>query len=59
MSLAPWLIDLLVCPHCRSAVKLKDDGSGLKCVSCRRLYRIEDDIPVMLVSEAVVEDSKP
>ena len=56
MGPAPWLVDLLVCPECRCAVRIKEDGSGLKCASCRRVYPIEDDIPVMLVSEAVIED---
>lgn len=56
MTPAQWLIDLLVCPACRSGLQTKSDGSGLKCLICRRVYRIEDDIPVMLVSEAVVED---
>jgi uncharacterized protein YbaR (Trm112 family) len=36
---------------------LKPDGSALKCVECRRVYPIRDDIPVMLVDEAKIEDS--
>jgi uncharacterized protein YbaR (Trm112 family) len=41
-------------------VNLKADGSGLKCVSCHRVYPIRDEIPVMLIDEATVEngDSK-
>ena len=57
MGPAPWLVDLLVCPECRTAVRLKEDGSGLKCASCGRVYPVEDDIPVMLVSEAAREES--
>jgi uncharacterized protein YbaR (Trm112 family) len=34
---------------------MTSDGSGLKCASCSRVYPIQDDIPVMLVSEAVTE----
>jgi len=55
MSPADWLLELLVCPECKADVKMKDDGSGLKCVSCHRVYPIREDIPVMLVSEAVIE----
>jgi hypothetical protein len=35
---------------------MKADGSGLKCVQCRRVYPIRDEIPVMLIDEAKVED---
>jgi uncharacterized protein len=28
----------------------------LKCVSCRRVYPIRDEIPVMLIDEAVIEE---
>ena len=49
------LLEILICPACKGKVVLKDDGSGLKCVECNRVYPIRDDIPVMLVDEAVVE----
>src|SRR5438128_6571800 len=32
---------------CRAKVELKPDGSGLKCVECKRVYPIRDDIPVI------------
>jgi uncharacterized protein len=36
---------------------MKPDQSGLKCVNpeCSLVYPIRDEIPVMLVDEAVVE----
>ena len=37
-------------------LELKPDGSGLRCVACRRLYPVRDDIPVMLIDEATIED---
>ena len=37
-------------------MRVKADGSGLKCVKCRRVYPIRDDIPVMLVDEATIEN---
>jgi uncharacterized protein YbaR (Trm112 family) len=56
MSVSPDLLEILRCPACKSKVELKHDGSGLKCVSCRRVYPIRDEIPVMLVDEAVIEE---
>jgi uncharacterized protein YbaR (Trm112 family) len=49
------LLEILVCPVCKVKVELKPDGSGLKCIQCKRVYPIEDDIPVMLVDKAVIE----
>ena len=57
MALSQDLLDILACPACKAPVELKPDGSGLKCVSCRRVYPIRDDIPVMLIDEATIEDS--
>ena len=34
-------------PVCKVKVELKADGSGLKCIQCKRVYPIRDDIPVM------------
>jgi len=32
------------------------DGQGLKCDTCKRVYPIKDDIPVMLIDEATIEE---
>ena len=56
MAVNPELLKILVCPLCKVPVQLTEDGQGLKCNQCRRVYPIRDDIPVMLVSEAKVED---
>jgi len=52
----PWLREILRCPQCRSTLS---DGSGpagpeLHCTNaaCRRAYRIDDGIPVLLVDES-------
>ena len=49
----------VICPACRGQVELKEDGSGIKCLSCRRVYPIRNDIPTMVVEEAVIEDEEP
>ena len=54
MAIAQELLDILVCPQCKTPVKLLPDGSGLKCQTCSRVYPVRDDIPVMLVEEATV-----
>lgn len=56
MAISEDLLEILVCPACKSKVELKPDGGSLKCVSCRRVYPVRDDIPVMLVDEATIED---
>ncbi len=54
MPIPKELLDILVCPVCKTPVTLLTDGSGLKCSSCRRVYPVRDDIPVMLPEEAKI-----
>ena len=54
MPIPTELLDILVCPVCKAPVKLLPDGSGLKCGTCRRVYPVRDDIPVMLPEEAKI-----
>jgi len=56
MAISKDLLEILVCPVCKATLELKPDESGLKCVECRRVYPIRDDIPVMLVDEAKIEE---
>jgi uncharacterized protein YbaR (Trm112 family) len=55
MAVSQELLDILVCPLDKTPVKMKDDQRGLKCPTCRRVYPIREDIPVMLVDEARIE----
>ncbi len=52
MAVSQELLDILVCPLCKTPVKITADASGLKCSTCRRVYPIKDDIPVMLPENA-------
>jgi uncharacterized protein len=56
MAVSNDLLEILVCPFCKSKLELKPDSSGLKCVKCHRVYPIKDDIPVMLIDEAQIEE---
>jgi uncharacterized protein len=55
MAVSRELLDILVCPLCKTPVKITPDQQGLKCSTCRRVYPIRTDIPVMLVDEATIE----
>ena len=57
MPINKELLEILACPLCKEEVRLTEDGKGLKCVKCRRVYPIRDDIPVMLIDEAKIEDA--
>ena len=54
MAVSQELLDILVCPLCKTPVKITADASGLKCSTCRRVYPIKDDIPVMLPEDATI-----
>ena len=49
------LLDILVCPVCKKPLVLKENGESLKCGQCRRVYPIQDDIPILLVDAATIE----
>ncbi len=55
VAVDPELLKILVCPECKTPVQLTPDEQGLRCQTCRRVYPIKDDIPVMLVDEAQQE----
>src|SRR5215472_11605497 len=59
MAIPKFALDILVCPVCKTRVELLADESGLKCVSCRRVYPIRDEIPVMLPEEATIAEESP
>ena len=50
------LREILACPVCKTPVEVVKEGAGLRCAKCRRVFPVQDDIPVMLVEEATVED---
>jgi uncharacterized protein YbaR (Trm112 family) len=46
------LLDILACPVCKGSLEYDGEHEKLICHACRLKYRIDDDIPVMLVEEA-------
>jgi uncharacterized protein len=51
------LLDILVCPACKKPLQLKEAGESLKCTECRRVYPVRDNIPIMLIDQAVIDPS--
>ena len=46
------LLDILVCPVCKSGLHYRKAEQELVCKPCRLAFQIKDDIPVMLEDEA-------
>jgi uncharacterized protein len=46
------LLDILACPKCKGTLDYDRHKPSLTCRACRLRYRIEDDIPIMLIDEA-------
>lgn len=52
MAVSKELLEILVCPKCKGEIRLNDKEDGLVCDTCRLVYEIREDIPVMLIDEA-------
>ncbi|MDR3555474.1 MAG: Trm112 family protein [Syntrophobacteraceae bacterium] len=52
MAISKELFEILRCPKCKGPIELNPDKTGLVCESCRLVYEIRDDIPIMLIEEA-------
>jgi len=52
MSLDETLREILVCPQCKGELEYRESEDALLCGACRLRYRIEEDIPIMLIDEA-------
>jgi uncharacterized protein YbaR (Trm112 family) len=47
------LLQILACPKCKGDIRLNEKKDGLICDKCALMYLIKDDIPVMLIEEAI------
>ena len=52
MTLSKELLDKLACPDCKGDLTYDPEKNQLICQKSKQVYRIEDDIPVLLVDEA-------
>jgi uncharacterized protein YbaR (Trm112 family) len=56
MPVDPELLEVLACPDCKTPVVLVKQDTALKCQTCKRVYPIKDDTPIMLIDEATIEE---
>jgi uncharacterized protein YbaR (Trm112 family) len=53
------LLEILVCPACKTKVVLEGDRLVCQNAACGLRYPVRDDIPVMLIAEAEKPDGGP
>jgi uncharacterized protein YbaR (Trm112 family) len=52
MTVSKDLLDVLLCPKSKAPLRYDVTHNVLICDQSQLVYRVEDDIPVMLVEEA-------
>lgn len=55
MPIDAEFLEIILCPACRGDLLLVGEDR-LRCTRCRRVYPIRDDIPILLVDEAIMEE---
>jgi uncharacterized protein len=53
MPIDKELLAILACPKCKGDIRLTESGDGLVCQACKLMYPVKDDIPVMLIDQAI------
>ncbi|MGH2686433.1 MAG: Trm112 family protein [Actinomycetota bacterium] len=54
MTVDKGLLEILACPNCRGDVEYHEAENEIVCVGkCKYRYPVRDDIPVMLIDEAI------
>ena len=53
MSVDAQLLEILVCPKCKGDLEYREQESVLVCHTCSLKYPVRDDIPIMLIDEAI------
>ncbi|QLA17428.1 Trm112 family protein [Desulfolutivibrio sulfoxidireducens] len=61
MALSPELLRILACPKCKGDLEALEaapgEVEGLACPACDAVYPVREDIPIMLIDEAVPRDA--
>jgi uncharacterized protein YbaR (Trm112 family) len=54
LGLAPWLLDVLACPHDHAPLRVDEAAGELVCTGrdCGLAFPVRDGIPVLLLDEA-------
>jgi len=53
MALKKELLDILACPKCKGDLVYKEVEHFLVCKKCKLMYPVRDNIPIMLIEEAL------
>lgn len=53
MAISEKLLEILACPKCKGELEYVTDEEGLICHPCKLKYPVRDDIPIMLIDEAI------
>ena len=56
MPLSKDLLEILACPQCKGEIAPDEKHENLICAACKLAYPVRDDIPVMLIDEALPLD---
>lgn len=46
------LLEIIACPKCKGELEYDETNSRFICHNCRLRFKIEDDIPNMLIDDA-------
>ena len=52
VALSEELLEIIVCPKCKGKLKYDKENNRLICEESRLIYRIDGDIPILLIEEA-------
>lgn len=53
MTVSKELLDILICPNCHGEISYDEHAQTISCQgTCRYVYPVRDDIPIMLIDEA-------
>jgi uncharacterized protein YbaR (Trm112 family) len=53
VALNPELLAILACPKCKGELRVLGDCEGLLCPACALVYPVREEIPIMLIDEAI------
>lgn len=53
MPISQELLDILACPKCKGDLVLTPEQDGLACERDGLVYPIRDEIPVMIIEQAI------
>jgi len=53
MPLSKELLEILACPQCLGDLAYREAENGLVCEKCGLMYPVKDNIPVLLMDEAI------